>query len=59
MKVMEEPMAELKQIPKFESEAEERAFWEDENNDSTEYFDWSRAQLVVFPNLKLSNKEDV
>jgi len=44
----------LKPIPKFASEAEERKFWE--THDSTDYVDWSRAQRVVFPNLKLSTQ---
>ena len=44
----------LKPIPKFNSEAQERKFWE--KNDSTEYVDWSKAQRVVFPNLKPSTK---
>jgi hypothetical protein len=39
----------LKPIPKFEDEAEERAFWE--SHDSTPYVDWSRAKIVSFPNL--------
>ena len=42
----------LKAIPKFANEAEERAFWESPNNDSTEYFDKSKSVQVVFPNLK-------
>ena len=46
----------LKQIPKFKSEAAERAFWEDESNDTSDYFDFSNAKRVVFPNLKLSTK---
>ena len=47
-------MNKLKQIPKFSSEAEERAFWE--TNDSTEYLDWSKAKNAKFPNLKPSTK---
>lgn len=43
-----------KSIPKFASEARERAFWE--KNDSSEYLDWSKAQRAVFPNLKPSTK---
>jgi predicted DNA binding CopG/RHH family protein len=43
-----------KNIPKFKSEAEERAFWE--THDSTEYLDWTKAQQVVMPNLKPSTK---
>ncbi len=42
----------LKPIPKFKTEAEEREFWE--THDSTDYIDWSKAERVVFPNLKLS-----
>ena len=44
----------LKPIPKFRSEADERKFWE--TNDSTEYLDWSKAEHVRFPNLKLSTQ---
>ena len=40
----------LKSIPKFKTEAEERAFWE--THDSAEYIDWSKAKRVSFPNLK-------
>jgi hypothetical protein len=47
----------LKPIPKFGSEAEERAFWEDESNDTTEYVDWSKAKRVAFPNLQPSVKD--
>ena len=42
----------LKTLPKFSSEAEERDFCARE--DSTEYLDWSGAQREVFPNLKPS-----
>ena len=41
-------------IPKFANEAAERRFWE--NNDSTEYLDWEKAQSTVFPNLKPSTR---
>lgn len=43
----------LKPIPKFESEAEERAFWE--SNDSADYVDWSKAERVRMPGLKPSS----
>ena len=43
-----------KAIPKFSGEAAERAFWE--KNDSTQYLDWSKAQVAAFPNLKPSTK---
>ncbi|MGH8584540.1 MAG: type II toxin-antitoxin system BrnA family antitoxin [Gammaproteobacteria bacterium] len=39
-----------KQTPRPTSEAGERRFWE--GRDSTPYVDWSRAERVVFPNLK-------
>lgn len=42
----------LKPIPKFNSEVEERRFWE--SHDTTDYVDWSKAQRARFPNLKLS-----
>jgi len=42
----------LKPIPHFRSEAAERKFWE--THDSTDYVDWSKAERVRFPNLKLS-----
>ena len=47
-------MSKLKQIPRFESEAEERAFWE--RHDSTEYVDWRQAERATLPNLKPSTK---
>jgi hypothetical protein len=40
----------LKEIPKFNSEDEERAFWS--TADSTEYIDWSKAKERSLPNLK-------
>lgn len=43
-----------KKIPKFASEAEERLFWQ--NNDSSEYLDWTDAEEVVFSRLKPSTK---
>jgi predicted DNA binding CopG/RHH family protein len=46
----------FKPIPKFSSESEERAFWQDKSNDTAEYFDWSKAELVEFPNLQPSTK---
>lgn len=45
---------ELKQIPVFKSEDEEREFWD--TADTTEYFDMESAQIVRFPNLKLSTE---
>jgi len=42
----------LKTVPKFHTEAEERAFWE--SHDTADYFDLSKAQRARFPNLKLS-----
>ncbi len=47
-------MKNLKQIPKFKNEDEEREFWS--THDSTEYVDWSKAERAVFPNLKPSTE---
>lgn len=48
-------MKQFKKIPKFNSETEEREFWQ--THDSTEYVDWSKASRGVhFPNLKLTTK---
>ncbi|HEY3171020.1 MAG TPA: BrnA antitoxin family protein [Thermoanaerobaculia bacterium] len=47
-------MKKVKSIPRFRSEDEEREFWA--THDSTEYFDWSRAVRVVFPNLQPSTR---
>ncbi len=44
----------LVQIPKFVSEAEERAFWE--RRDSADYVDWAKAKRAVLPNLKPTTK---
>lgn len=44
----------LKTIPKFANEVQERAFWE--ANDSTEHLDWSKAKKVTLPNLKPTTK---
>jgi predicted DNA binding CopG/RHH family protein len=45
---------ELKAIPTFTSEDEEREFWA--SHDSTEYVDWDKAEAVVLPKLKPSTK---
>jgi len=46
----------LKTLPRFESEDEERAFWA--THESSDYFDWANAEVITepnaFPNLKLS-----
>ena len=44
-----------KKIPKFNSEAEERKFWQE--NDSTEYIDWSDAEEILFSKLKPSTRK--
>jgi predicted DNA binding CopG/RHH family protein len=46
----------LKPIPEFRSEDEERDFWGAKGRDSTEYIDWSKARLARFPNIKLSTR---
>jgi predicted DNA binding CopG/RHH family protein len=43
-----------KDIPIFDSEDEERAFWAEA--DSTEYVDWEKAETAIFPGLKPSTK---
>lgn len=49
------PKKNLKPIPYFDNEDEEREFWA--IHDSTDYIDWSKAsKSVQFPNLKLSSK---
>ena len=44
----------FKELPKFKNEDEERDFWA--THDSTDYFDWSKAKRVIFPNLQLTKK---
>lgn len=44
----------FKPLPKFKSEDEERDFWA--TADSSEYFDWSKAEPVIFPNLRPSTE---
>jgi predicted DNA binding CopG/RHH family protein len=43
-----------KAIPKFTSEANERAYWE--LHDSTDHLDWAKAKNVSLPNLKPTTK---
>ncbi len=47
-------MSKAKKTPDFNSEADERAFWE--NHDSCDYISWNKAQTAFFPNLKPSTK---
>lgn len=47
-------MKKTKPVPQFNSEVQEREFWE--GNDSSEFVDWSVAKTVEMPNLKLSTK---
>jgi len=44
----------LKPIPQFANEEQERQFWE--QSDSSDYLDWSKANQVVMPNLKPTTK---
>jgi len=44
----------MRPIPKFESEDQEREFWA--THDSAEYVDWSRARPVTFSRLKPSTQ---
>jgi predicted DNA binding CopG/RHH family protein len=41
-------------IPKFKSEAQERAYWE--SHDSSAHLDWTQAQKVMLPNLRPTTK---
>ncbi len=43
-----------KKIPKFKNEAEERLFWQ--QNDSSDYIDWSDTEDAVFSKLKPSTR---
>jgi len=44
----------IKQIPNFETEDEERAFWA--THDSMDYLDWSQAKPAMLSRLKPSTK---
>lgn len=44
----------LKKIPKFKDEKEERKFWQ--THDSTEYVEYKSLENWRFPNLKLTTK---
>ncbi len=44
----------VKAIPDFQSEAEEREFWE--MHDTTEYVNWSQARDAIFPDLRPSTE---
>ena len=46
--------ARLKKVPKFRSEAAERAFWA--THDSTAYVDWTQAEVVRLTRLKPSTE---
>lgn len=43
-----------KPVPRFESEAEEQAFWAE--HDSADYVDWQGAERVVLPELRPSTR---
>lgn len=47
-------MKKLKQIPEFKNEDAERDFWD--THDVIDYFDISKAERVIFPNLKFSTE---
>ena len=42
--------AKRKQLPKFDSEEQERSFWAE--HDSADFVNWSDAQRRAFPNLR-------
>lgn len=45
---------ELKEIPTFKNEDEEREFWA--SQDSTEYINWNEAEAIILPKLKPSTR---
>jgi predicted DNA binding CopG/RHH family protein len=45
---------ELKDIPTFKNEDEEREFWA--SHDSTDYLDWDEAEAMALPKLKPSTR---
>ncbi len=47
-------MKKFKQIPHFQNEEEEDKFWQE--NDSTEFINWNKAEKTTFPNLKPTTK---
>jgi predicted DNA binding CopG/RHH family protein len=47
-------MSKVKKVPKFNTEQEEREFWE--THDSSDHVDWSKAESVSLSNLKRSTK---
>lgn len=47
-------MKKLKPIPKFKNEDQERKFWA--KHSSMDYLDWSKAEKVIFPNIKMSTE---
>lgn len=51
---MKKQKKQLKPIPVFKTEDDERKFWD--NADTTEYFDMDNIRLVRFPNLKYSTE---
>ena len=46
----------LKPVPKFKDEHAERAFWEAAGSDSTQYVDWSHAEVAHFRDLQPSTQ---
>jgi len=44
----------VKKIPTFKNEDEEFEFWS--KHEATEYFDWSNAKRMIFPNLKPTSR---
>jgi predicted DNA binding CopG/RHH family protein len=45
----------MKKIPDFATEDEERIFWS--KHDSADYVDWKKAEKVLLPKLKPSTKK--
>ena len=47
----------LKPVPRFATESDERRFWE--TSDSFDYVDWDKAECVQFPNLLASDDGNI
>lgn len=47
-------MKNMKRLPKFENEEQEREFWA--HHESADYVDWKRGKRVVLPNLRPSSQ---
>lgn len=51
---MKKKQKQIKPIPHFKNEDDERAFWDKHTNDSLDYFDWEHPIKLDISNLKFS-----